>query len=58
MGDLDSVRRFRVDDPNQSNPLLLQALVSHQVQVVAMQEAPRNLEQVYLAAMAQVRQDA
>jgi ABC-2 type transport system ATP-binding protein len=58
VGDVDSVRRFRVDDPNQSNPLLLQALVSHQVQVVAMQEAPRNLEQVYLAAMAQVRQDA
>jgi ABC-2 type transport system ATP-binding protein len=58
IGDVDSVRRFRVDDPNQSNPLLLQALVSHHVQVVAMQEAPRTLEQVYLAAMAQVRQDA
>jgi hypothetical protein len=37
---------------------LLQALVSHRVQVVAMQEVPRSLEQVYLAAMAQVRQDA
>jgi ABC-2 type transport system ATP-binding protein len=58
IGDVDSVRRFRVDDPNQSNPLLLQALVSHRVQVVAMQEVPRSLEQVYLAVMAQVRQDA
>ena len=58
IGDVDSVRRFRVDDPDQANPLLLQALVSHHVQVVAMQEAPRNLEQVYLAAMAQARQDA
>jgi len=58
VGDVDSVRRFRVDDPDQANPLLLQALVSHHVQVVAMQEAPRNLEQVYLAAMAQARQDA
>ena len=58
VGDVDSVRRFRVDDPSQSNPLLLQALVSHRVQVVAMQEAPRSLEQVYLAAMAQARQDA
>ncbi len=56
--EVDSVRRFRVDDPNQSNPLLLQALVSHRVQVVVMQEVPRSLEQVYLAAMAQVRQDA
>jgi ABC-2 type transport system ATP-binding protein len=58
MGDVDSVRRFRVTDPDQANPLLLQALVSHRVQVVAMQEVPRSLEQVYLAAMAQVRQDA
>ena len=55
--DVDSVRRFRVEDPAQSNPLLLQALVSQRVQVVAMQEVPRTLEQVYLAAMAQVRQD-
>jgi len=58
IGDVDSVRRFRVEDPNQSNPLLLQALVAQQVQVVTMQESPRTLEQVYLAAMAQVRQDA
>ena len=58
IGDVDSVRRFRVADPDQANPLLLQALVSHRVQVVAMQEVPRSLEQVYLAAMAQVRQDA
>jgi len=57
IGDVDSVRRFRVADPDQANPLLLQALVSHRVQVVAMQEVPRSLEQVYLAAMAQVRQD-
>ena len=58
IGDVDSVRRFRVEDPAQSNPLLLQALVSQRVQVVAMQEVPRTLEQVYLAAMAQARQDA
>ncbi|MBU4225811.1 MAG: ABC transporter ATP-binding protein [Chloroflexi bacterium] len=57
VANVDSVRRFRVEDPNKSNPLLLQALVSHQVQVVAMQEAPRSLEQVYLAAMSQVRRD-
>ncbi len=57
IGEVDSVRRFRVEEPNKSNPLLLQALVSHQVQVVAMQEAPRSLEQVYLAAMSQVRRE-
>ncbi|MDI6769228.1 MAG: ABC transporter ATP-binding protein [Anaerolineales bacterium] len=57
IGEVDSVRRFRVEDANQSNPLLLQALVSQHVQVVAMQEAPRSLEQVYLAAMSQVRRE-
>jgi ABC-2 type transport system ATP-binding protein len=44
--------RFRIDDPQVSNPMLLQELFKHGVQVVALQELPRTLEQVYLAAMA------
>jgi ABC-2 type transport system ATP-binding protein len=58
IGEMDSARRFRVEDPDRSNPLLLQSLIRREVQVVAMQEVPRTLEQVYLAAMAQVRQNA
>jgi ABC-2 type transport system ATP-binding protein len=47
--------RFRVEDPQKSNPILLQELMTHGAQVVALQELPRTLEQVYLAAMAQVQ---
>jgi ABC-2 type transport system ATP-binding protein len=46
--------RFRVDDPQASNPALLKELMKRGADVVAFQEMPRTLEQVYLAAMAQV----
>jgi ABC-2 type transport system ATP-binding protein len=46
--------RFRVEDPQSSNPILLKELMKSGAEVVAMQELPRTLEQVYLAAMAQV----
>jgi ABC-2 type transport system ATP-binding protein len=46
--------RFRVEDPQSANPVLLKQLLQHGVEVVALQELPRTLEQVYLAAMAQV----
>jgi ABC-2 type transport system ATP-binding protein len=46
--------RFRIDDPQESNPKLLKELFKRGVQVVALQELPRTLEQVYLAAMAKV----
>lgn len=46
--------RFRIEDPETSNPVLLKELMKHGVEVVALQELPRTLEQVYLAAMAQV----
>lgn len=46
--------RYRIEDPQGSNPLLLQALFIGGLQVVALQEIPRTLEQVYLAAMAKV----
>jgi ABC-2 type transport system ATP-binding protein len=46
--------RFRVEDPQTANPILLKTLMKRGVEVVALQELPRTLEQVYLAAMAQV----
>ena len=46
---------FRVEDPQTANPVLLRELMKRGVEVVALQEMPRTLEQVYLAAMAQVR---
>jgi hypothetical protein len=49
--------RFRVDDPQMANPILLRELMHRGVEVVALQELPRTLEQIYLAAMAQVRHD-
>jgi ABC-2 type transport system ATP-binding protein len=49
--------RFRVEDPQTANPVLLRELMKRGVEVVAWQELPRTLEQVYLAAMAQVQHD-
>ena len=42
---------------NWPNPILLRELMERGVEVVALQELPRTLEQVYLAAMAQVKHD-
>ena len=47
--------RFRVDDPQTANPILLKELMKRGAEVVALQELPRTIEQVYLAAMAQVK---
>jgi len=47
-------KRFRVEEPQISNPILLKEMMKHGAEVVALQECPRTLEQVYLAAMAQV----
>ena len=49
--------RFRVEDPQTANPVLLKELIDRGVEVVALQELPRTLEQVYLAVMAQVERD-
>lgn len=49
--------RFKVEDPQAANPVLLKQLMERGLEVVAMQELPRTLEQVYLAAMAQVNHD-
>jgi len=49
--------RFRVDDADATNPEILQQLMARGGEVVSMQEVPRTLEEVYLAAMAQVSHD-
>lgn len=43
--------RFRVERPQESNPLLLHQLAEIQAPVVTLQEVSRSLEQVYLKAM-------
>ncbi len=43
--------RFRSVNAAQINPLVLRSLLSQGVEVVSMQERPRNLEQVYLQAV-------
>ena len=44
--------RFRVERPQETNPLLLHLLSKAQAPVVTLQEVPRSLEQVYLKVMA------
>ena len=44
--------RYRAADPHTTNPQLLAALTRAQVPVVTLSEVPRNLESVYLRAVA------
>jgi ABC-2 type transport system ATP-binding protein len=57
LADSETGPRFRVEDPQAANPLLLKEILKNGTEVVALQEVPRTLEQVYLAAMAQVKHD-
>lgn len=43
--------RFRVERPQEVNPLLLRQLVEMQAPVITLHEVPRSLEQVYLKVM-------
>lgn len=47
----DSMLRFRVEDPTAANPALMKELTSMRAPLVAFQEVPRTLEQVYLKVM-------
>jgi ABC-2 type transport system ATP-binding protein len=47
--------RFRVDQPQVSNPLLVHELSAHKAPILSVQEAPRSLEQVYLKVMAEAQ---
>ncbi len=42
--------RFRVSDPNLSNPALIRHMLASRLDLVSFQEVPRTLEQAYLAA--------
>jgi ABC-2 type transport system ATP-binding protein len=48
--------RFRVSDAEAANPVILKQLMARGDEVITFQEMPRTLEEVYLAAMAQVPQ--
>ncbi|MFZ5905113.1 MAG: ABC transporter ATP-binding protein [Chloroflexota bacterium] len=47
--------RFRVDEPQAANPLLVHELTRRGAPVMAVQEVPRSLEQVYLKVMAEAQ---
>lgn len=46
--------RYRVENPDLTNPLLVQKLIQQNAPVVAVQQVSRSLEQVYLKAMSLV----
>lgn len=48
--------RFRVERPQETNPVLLRQLTTAQAPVVTLQEVPRSLEQVYLKVMADAQE--
>jgi ABC-2 type transport system ATP-binding protein len=50
--------RFRVSDPQESNPLLIQQILERKLKLMIFQEVPRSLEEAYLQALAQNRQEA
>jgi ABC-2 type transport system ATP-binding protein len=47
--------RFRVEQPEEINPVLLDALLARHAPVLTFNEVPRSLEQVYLSVMASVQ---
>ena len=50
--------RFRVEQPGETNPLLMRSLLDRRAPVVALQEVPRTLEEVYLRAMTEAQEAA
>lgn len=51
----DSLLRFSVENPGWANPQLMQELSTLRAPLVAFQEVPRTLEQVYLRVMEQAQ---
>lgn len=47
--------RFKVDAPQVSNPILVQALTARNAPLVSFQEVPKKLEHVYLKTMAEAQ---
>jgi len=46
---------LRVPNPQETNPKILRALAEASIEVMAFQETPRSLEQVYLKVMADAK---
>jgi ABC-2 type transport system ATP-binding protein len=57
MQDEGLTHRFQVEDPAMTNPRLLKELLLKKVKVIAFQEVPRTLEQVYLKVMEKVHNE-
>jgi ABC-2 type transport system ATP-binding protein len=53
----DNWLRFQVENPRESNPVLLRQLFESGLPVVTFQEMPRSLEQAYLAAVERTVED-
>jgi ABC-2 type transport system ATP-binding protein len=49
--------RFQIEDPQHTNPLLLQHLLSEHLPVIAFQEVPHSLEDAYLEAVSRAVQE-
>jgi ABC-2 type transport system ATP-binding protein len=54
----DSWFKFQTDEPVETNPLVIQALVNHNIPVVGLAEIPRSLEKVYLQAVNAAQENA
>ena len=50
--------RYRVENPQEANPIILKQLIRDNFPVVAVQETPRSLEMIYMKAMAQAAEGA
>ncbi len=57
IGETDSGPRFRVADPQETNPEMMKRFIERGVEVVSLHEIPHTLEEVYLAAMKRVQDD-
>lgn len=54
VGENEKGPRYRVENPVDANPILLKRFIKSGIDIISMQEVPRTLEEVYLAAMAKV----
>lgn len=53
----DNWLRFRVEDPQRANPVLLQQLLADQLPVLSFQEVPHSLEDAYLEAVSRATKE-
>lgn len=53
----DSLRKFKVQDPKNTNPILIKELINQKIDLITLKEVPRSLEQVYLRVMEETHND-